>query len=95
MEDKIANSIALHQMTVNELKELKRAVDENLLDTTKFMIQTRHRIGYLETSTIKRKNKIDVSSRTMQLILDEAIRKEKELINKLIDMEIERKIKKL
>ena len=39
------------------------------------------------------KYKLDVSIYTMNLILDEAIRKEKERIDKLIDMEIERRMK--
>lgn len=43
---------------------------------------------------IKRKDKLDISVYTMNLILDEAIRKEKERIDKLIDMEIENRIKK-
>ena len=41
----------------------------------------------------KCKNKLDISVYTMNLILDEAIKKEKERIDKLIDMEIEKYMK--
>ena len=43
-------------------------------------------------STFKRKSTIDVSVPTMNLLLDSMIEKEKDYINKLIDMEVERKI---
>lgn len=43
---------------------------------------------------IKRKDKLNISVYTMNLILDNAIAKEKDRIDKLIDMEIERKLKK-
>ena len=43
---------------------------------------------------IKRKDKLNISVYTMNLILDNAIAKVKDRIDKLIDMEIERKLKK-
>ena len=94
MEDKIANSIALHQMTVNELLEIKERVKNNVDDTVRLRIETRQIFRAWEPYIIKRKNKLEVSPRTMNLILDEAIRKEKEHINNLIDMEIQRAISK-
>ena len=44
-------------------------------------------------SPFKTKSTIDVSTYTMKLLLDEMIKKEKDYINKLIDMEVERRIK--
>lgn len=41
---------------------------------------------------IKRKDKLNISVYTMNLILDNVIAKEKERIDKLIDMEIERRM---
>ena len=38
MEDKIANSIALHQMTIEEIREIKRNIKENIDDTVRFRI---------------------------------------------------------
>ena len=38
MDDKIANSIALHQMTIKELEEIKENVAENIDDVVRFHI---------------------------------------------------------
>lgn len=92
MKEKIANSIALHQMVIQELRELKCRLDDNCTDNVKFIIQTRE-FNPIELATFKRKHKLDISTYTMNLILDDAIRKEKERIDKLIDMEIERHMK--
>lgn len=91
MKEKIENSIALHQMTINELRELKCRLEDNCTDNVKFIIQTRE-FNPIDLATFKHKYKLDVSIYTMNLILDEAIRREKERIDKLIDMEIERRL---
>ena len=92
MKEKIANSIVLHQTVIKELKELKCSLEDNCTDNVKFIIQTRE-FNPIELATFKRKHKLDISTYTMNLILDDAIEKEKERINKLIDMEIERHMK--
>lgn len=93
MKEKIANTIALHQMTINELKEIKRNIDDSIEDSVKLKlsIETRHIIGF-DVGIYKRKKILSISNYTMNLLLDEAIKKEKERIDKLIDMEIERKL---
>lgn len=88
MEDKMANSIALHQMTIEEIREIKRNVRDNIDDTVKFRIETRLMFHRWEPYIYKVKNKLEVSPRTMLLILEEVERKEKEKIDKLIDIEI-------
>lgn len=93
MKEKIANEIALRQATINELKDLKSQIENSIDDSVKFNIVTRHLVGW-DVGIYKRKAKLDISNYTMNIILDEAIRKEKERINKLIDMEIERRISK-
>lgn len=93
MEEKIANSIALHQMTIEEVRVIKRNVEENIDDTVRFDVRTRLIFKRWEPYISRIKNKLDVSPRTMLLILDEIEKKEKERIDKLIDMEIERKLK--
>ena len=45
MDDKIVNSIALHQMTIKELEEIKKNVKENIDDTVRFRIETRLAFG--------------------------------------------------
>ena len=88
MEDKIANSIALHQMTIKEIREIKRNVRDNIDDTVRFRIETRLMFRRWEPYIYKVKNKLEMSPRTMLLILEEVERKEKEKIDKLIDIEI-------
>ena len=92
MEEKICNTIALCQMSINELRNIKKKLEDNCTDNVKFIIQTRE-FNPIELATFRRKHKLDISTYTMNLILDEAIRKEKEKIDKLIDMEIERRMK--
>ena len=92
MEEKICNTIALCQISINELKGIKKKLEDNCTDNVKFIIQTRE-FNPIDLATFRRKHKLDVSIYTMNLILDEAIKKEKERIDKLIDMEIERRMK--
>lgn len=93
MDDKTAKSIALHQMTIEEIREIKRNVKENIDDTVRFRIETRLEFGGWDPHITRVKNKLEVSPRTMILILNEVERKEKERIDKLIDMEIENRSK--
>ena len=92
MKEKIANSIALRQMAINELKEIKHNIEQSVDKNVKFSIETRHIIGF-DVGILKKKKTLPISNYTMKLLLDEAIRKEKERIDKLIDMEIERRMK--
>lgn len=92
MEEKICNTIALCQMSINELINIKKRLEDNCTDNVKFIIQTRE-FNPIDLATFRRKHKLNISTYTMNLILDEAIRKEKEKIDKLIDMEIERRMK--
>ena len=92
MEEKICNTIALCQMSINELRNIKKKLEDNCTDNVKFIIQTRE-FNPIELATFRRKHKLDIPTYTMNLILDEAIKKEKERIDKLIDMEIERRMK--
>ncbi len=89
MKDKIANSIALHQMTINELKEIKFKIEDAMEDTTKFIVETQQLTW---ASVFTRKDKMNISAYTMNLIIDKAIETERERINKLIDAEIENEI---
>ena len=89
MDEKVANSIALYQMTIEEVRGIKRNVRENIDDTVRFDIRTRLIFKRWEPYISRIKNKLDISPRTMLLILDEVEKKEKERIDKLIDMEID------
>ena len=93
MEDKISNTIALYQQTINELKELKERVEKSKTENIRFRIETKHWYGYSEPFFVTDKHKLNISKYSMQEILDEAIKKERERIEKLIDMEIEERRK--
>lgn len=88
MKDKIANSIALHQETINELREIKERLENSVPGSMKFIIKSRQ---LLWTDFYTRTDAVDISYNTMQLVLDKAIEKERERIDKLIDMEIEKR----
>ena len=92
MKEKITNTIALHQMTINELKEIKHNIEESIEENVRFSIETKHIIGF-DIGILKKKKTLSISNYTMNLLLDEAIKKEKERIDKLIDMEIEKRLK--
>lgn len=91
MDEEIANKIALHQMNINELKALKKRLTECCSESMKFIIQTKE-FDPFSLGTFKRKHKLDVSPRTMELIVNEAIIKERARIDELIDNEVERKM---
>lgn len=92
MEDKIANSIVLHQLTIKELEEIKENIAENIDDVVRFRIETRRIFRVWEPYISRIKNKLEVSPRTMILIIEEVIADEKRKINKLIDMEVDKRI---
>ena len=94
MDDKIANSIVLHQMTIKELEEIKENVAKNIDDMVRFRIETRRIFRVWEPYISRIKNKLEVSPRTMILIIDGIIEDEKRKINKLIDMEVDQRIMK-
>lgn len=89
MDNKIINSIALHQLTIKELEEIKKNIAENTDDVVRFCVETRLAFGEWDLCIARVKHKLDISPRTMLLILDEVEKKEKERIDKLIDMEID------
>ena len=91
-KDKILNTIASKVSNIKELKKIKEKVDNSVGDDIKFKIQT---VGlYYFADFIKEKSTLDVSKYTMQLILDGAIGKEQEKIDKLIDRLIELEVVK-
>lgn len=93
MEDKIANEIALHQASINELLEIKNNIETTSTNDVRFKIETKHWYGYSEPFLYKRKDKLKISIYTMKLILNEAIKNEKEKINLLIDRLVDNKIR--
>lgn len=91
LNKKIENSIVMHYQTIEELKELKEKVQHNPGNKVRFRIETKCWYGYDTPFLLKERSIIDLSDYTMNLILDEAINKERERIDKLIDMQIEKR----
>lgn len=91
-EEKVLNTIALKVSSIKELKKIKEKVDNSMGDDVIFKIQTVGLFGFADF--IKEKSTLDISKYTMQLILDGAIGKEQEKIDKLIDELIKLKIEK-
>ena len=87
--EKIFNTIALEQQKLNELNLIRKQVETANEGKVRFRIETKHWYGFSEPFLSKDKYKLNISKYTMQLILDEAINKTKERMNKLIDMQIE------
>ena len=68
MNEKISNTIALHQMSINELKEIKHRVETTESEDVRFRIETKHRYGYTEHFIAKNNDKQEKSEYTMKLI---------------------------
>ena len=59
MEEKICNTIALCQMSINELIDIKKRLEDNCTDNVKFIIQTRE-FNPIDLATFRRKHKLDI-----------------------------------
>lgn len=90
-EEKIYNSIALQQSKIKELDKIKQQVNLSETKDIRLKIETKHWYGYSELFLAKDKHKIEISKSTVITILEEIQNKCRERINKLIDMEIERR----
>lgn len=92
MEDKIANTIAKHQQIINELKLLLLDIENSSTKDIRFRVETKHWYGYSEPRYLRTDRHIlNLSKNAMQSIINSAIEKEKEKINKCIDIEIEKR----
>lgn len=89
--EKIENSIALHQETIMDLEKIKKAVEMSETDNIRFKIETKHWYGFSEPFLGKQKHKLYLSKYSANALLETAIKIEKERIDKLIDMEIEKR----
>lgn len=87
-EEKEENTIALKYITIKELKNIRTKVEKSEDEKIRLKIETKHWYGYSEPFLSKSKDRLKVSKHTMLKILDEAIKKEEDYINKLIDKEI-------
>lgn len=89
--DKIENSIALCQGTIDTLEKIKERVKTSETEEIRIKIETKHWYGYSEPHLAKEKHKIEITKYSATVLLDTAIQLQRESINKLIDIEIEKR----
>lgn len=75
-----------HNIDFNKLYKFNNG--DKINEKIRLKIETKHWYGYSEPFLSKSKDRLKVSKHTMLKILDEAIKKEEDYINKLIDKEI-------
>ena len=92
MLDKIENTIALHQETIEALKQIQDRVKKSDTNDIRIRIETGHWYGYSEPFLARYKHKLEISKYSTNVLLETAIALEKERINNLIDMEIEKRM---
>lgn len=91
--DKIENTIVLHQNTIINLEHIKEKVNASVTEDIRLKIETKHWYGFSEPFIVTQKHKIDMTKYSANVLLETAIKLEKERIDKLIDMEIEKRAK--
>lgn len=92
-KEKIYNSIALQQSQIEEINKVKERVISSDTENIIIKIETKHWYGYSEPFLMKDKDKIELSKSTIISILTEIQNRCTERIDKLIDMEMERRKK--
>lgn len=89
--DRIESSIALHQGTIETLKKIKERIETSETDELRLKIETKHWYGFSEPFLQKEKHKLEIDKYSAKVLIDTAIKLERERIDKLIDMEIEKR----
>lgn len=92
-EEKIYNSIAYNESQIEEIEKVKQQVALSETKDIRIKIETKHWYGYSEPFLAKKKHKILLQKSTVIAILSGIQSKCRERIDKLIDMEIERRNK--
>ncbi len=90
-EEETYNSIALQQSQIEEINKIKERVILSDTENIRIKIETKHWYGYSEPFLMKDKHKIELPKATIMSILTGIQNRCTEGINKLIDMEIERR----
>ncbi len=90
-DEKTDNSIILQKSRIEEIEKIKQQVALSETKDIRIKIETKHWYGYSEPFLAKKKHKILLQKSTMIAILNGIQSKCRERIDKLIDMEIERR----
>jgi hypothetical protein len=93
MDDERLINIASHQEQILTLKEIKQQIEDCPKEDVKFKIETKHWLGLYHPTYSKRTDKWKIDKASAMLILDMAIKVEKQKINNLIDIEIKERMK--
>lgn len=91
MEEKIENSIVFYKLKIDQIEKIKTNVVSSETKDIRLKIETKHWYGLSEPFLSKEKHKIQLEKSVIVEVLNEIQNKYKENIDKLIDMEIERR----
>ena len=84
--ERIYHTIYAKQQLIDELNKISDLLYDNSGKKVRFRIETKHWNGY--SCEIKKRSVIEIDYKTMLSIVDIAIAKEREYIDKLIEMEV-------
>lgn len=90
-EEKIENSIIYNKLKIDEIQMIKNRVVLSETEKIRIKIETKRWYGFAEPFLSKEIDKIEMQKSTAIEILDEIQNKHQQNIDKLIDMEIERR----
>lgn len=90
-EEKIENSIIYNKLKIDEIQMIKNRVVLSETEKIRIKIETKRWYGFAEPFLSKEIDKIEIQKSTAIEILDEIQNKHQQNIDKLIDMEIERR----
>lgn len=88
MEEELDIAIAKHQQRIQDLKEIQERIKDSETEKIRFKIESKHWYGYSEPFLAKAKDTIRLDKYTAKLLLEIAIKVEKQQIDNLIDIEI-------
>ena len=88
MEEELDIAIAKHQQRIQDLKEIQERIKDSETEKIRFKIESKHWYGYSEPFLVKVKDTIRLDKYTAKLLLEIAIKVEKQKIDNLIDIEI-------
>ncbi len=90
-EEKIENSIIYNKMKIDEIQMIKNRVVLSETEKIRIKIETKRWYGFSEPFLTKEIDKIEIQKSTAIVILNEILNKHQQNIDKLIDIEIERR----
>lgn len=83
-EENVFKIIANEQKKLDELNYIKKRLEKTNKKDIRLKIETKHWYGFSEPILCQEKHKLNISKDTIEVIIDEIIRKTEEKMNNLI-----------